>query len=67
MRIKVDAQLCSGQGRCYNLSPELFQSDDEGFVLQSGTEFDVGADDEDAARLAVASCPEGAISVVGET
>ena len=32
MRIKVDAQLCSGQGRCYTVSPELFQSDDEGFV-----------------------------------
>ena len=66
MRIKVDAELCSGQGRCYSLSPEVFQSDDEGFVLQSGTEFDVAPEDEDSARLGVASCPEGAITVVDE-
>jgi ferredoxin len=66
MKIKVDAELCSGQGRCYTVSPELFQSDDEGFVQQRGTEFDVAADDEEAALLAVASCPEGAISVVDQ-
>ena len=66
MKIKVDAELCSGQGRCYTVSPELFQSDDEGFVVQRGTEFDVAAEDEEAALLAVASCPEGAISVVDQ-
>ena len=66
MRIKVDADLCSGQGRCYTVSPELFQSDDEGFTQQRGTEFDVAAEDEEAALLAVASCPEGAISVVDQ-
>ena len=65
MRIKVDAELCSGQGRCYTVSPELFESDDEGFVVQRGTEFDVAPEHEEAARLAVASCPEGAISEVG--
>lgn len=64
MRIKVDAALCSGQGRCYNVSPSLFQSDDEGFPKQSGTEFDVPAGQEDDAQLAVDSCPEGAITVV---
>jgi ferredoxin len=67
MKIKVDAELCSGQGRCYTVSPELFQSDEEGFVVQRGTEFEVAAEDEEAALLAVASCPEGAISVVEET
>jgi ferredoxin len=66
MKIKVDAELCSGQGRCYTVSPELFQSDDEGFVVQRGTEFEVAAEDEEAALLAVASCPEGAISVVDQ-
>ena len=67
MRIAVDAQLCSGQGRCYTVSSDLFTSDDEGFVVQRGTEFDVPAGLEDQARLAVASCPEGAIRVVGES
>jgi ferredoxin len=66
MRIKVDAELCSGQGRCYTVSPELFESDDEGFVEQRGTEFEVADEHQEAARLAVASCPEGAISVVDE-
>jgi len=66
MRVRVDEERCSGQGRCYTLSPEVFTSDDEGFVSQRGTEFDVEPDLADAVRLAVASCPEGAISVVGE-
>jgi ferredoxin len=66
MRIKVDADLCSGQGRCYTVSSGLFQSDDEGFCAQRGTEFDVAPDDEPGADLAVASCPEGAIIVVAD-
>ena len=41
MRIAVDAQLCSGQGRCYTVSSDLFTSDEEGFVEQRGTEFDM--------------------------
>jgi ferredoxin len=64
MRIAVSAELCSGQGRCYTVSPDLFTSDDEGFVSQRGTEFEVPAGLEEQARLAVASCPEGAISLV---
>ena len=67
MRIAVSAELCSGQGRCYSVSPDLFTSDDEGFVVQRGTEFEVPAGLEDQARLAVASCPEGAIRVVGDS
>jgi len=62
MRIAINADLCSGQGRCYSVSTDLFTPDDEGFVEQRGTEFDVPAGLEDQARLAVASCPEGAIS-----
>jgi ferredoxin len=63
MRIAVSAELCSGQGRCYTVSPELFSPDDEGFVQQRGTELEVPAGLEDQARLAVASCPEGAITL----
>ena len=63
MRITVDAELCSGQGRCYTVSPELFTSDDEGFVEPAGHRVRRRRpSDEEAARLAVASCPEGAIS-----
>ena len=67
MRIAVSAELCSGQGRCYTISPELFTSDDEGFVEQRGTEFEVPAGLEEQARLAVASCPEGAITLTDES
>jgi ferredoxin len=67
MRIAVSAELCSGQGRCYTVSPDVFTSDDEGFVEQRGTEFEGPEGLEDQARLAVASCPEGAISLVEES
>ena len=59
MRIKVDAELCSGQGRCYTVSPELFQSDDEGFVVQRGTEFEVAAEDEEQPASPWPRAPRG--------
>jgi ferredoxin len=63
MRVTVDAHLCSGHGRCYVLSPELFTSDDDGYCAQRGTSWEVPAGLEDRARLAVESCPEGAIAL----
>jgi ferredoxin len=67
MRVAVDEHVCSGQGRCYVLSPEIFSSDDDGFCLQRGTEVDVPAGLEDRGRLAAESCPEGAIRVLAAT
>lgn len=64
MRIAVSHELCSGQGRCYVVSPDLFTADDEGFNAQRGTEFDVPSGLEDQARTAADTCPEGAISLV---
>ncbi|MDQ1423407.1 MAG: ferredoxin [Acidimicrobiaceae bacterium] len=63
MRVTVDAHLCSGHGRCYVLSPELFTSDDDGYCAERGTSREVPAELEDRARLAVESCPEGAIAL----
>lgn len=65
MRITVSNELCSGQGRCYSVSPEVFDADDEGFCAQRGTTFDVAEGLESQARLGVQSCPEGAITVDG--
>ncbi len=65
-KITVDADLCSGQGRCYVVSPTLFTSDDEGFCAQRGQTRDVPEGQEHAAQLAVDSCPEGAISLSDE-
>jgi ferredoxin len=63
MRVSIDAHLCSGQGRCYVVSPKLFTSDEEGYCAERGTAWDVPAGLEEAARLAKDSCPEGAITV----
>ncbi len=63
MKIQIDSALCQGHGRCYDLAPELFGDDEEGFgkVLEDGT---VSSGNEQQARLAVANCPERAIALL---
>jgi len=63
MKIAVSSELCTGQGRCYVVSPELFTADDEGFCAEQGTEWEVPPEMEEQARLGADSCPEGAITV----
>lgn len=65
MKLRIDTERCQGHGRCYDLAPELFGEDDEGFgqVLGDGT---VPPEHEHDARLAVANCPEQAIEMVQE-
>jgi ferredoxin len=62
VKLQIDTTLCQGHGRCYDLAPELFGDDDEGFgqVLGDGI---VPPGKEHVARLAVANCPERAISL----
>ena len=62
MRIEVDAELCTGHGRCYSLAPEVYEADDEGYCATRSLE--VPAELEDAARLGAKNCPERAISVI---
>jgi ferredoxin len=64
VRIAVSKDLCTGQGRCYVVSPAVFTPDDEGYCAQAGTEFDVPSSLEEQAKLGVNTCPEGAISIV---
>jgi ferredoxin len=63
VKVRIDPERCQGHARCYALAPDLFDVDDLGqsHVRGDGT---VPADREDAARLAVANCPEFAIEVV---
>ena len=63
MRVTVDADRCTGHGRCYSLAPELFGSDEAGFCAQRGTTFDVPSGLAAAARTAASNCPEAAITV----
>lgn len=62
MRVQVDEERCEGHGRCYALAPTVFEPDDIGYaqVLGDGT---VDPASEEKARLAVANCPEQAISI----
>lgn len=64
IKIEVSERLCTGQGRCYVVSPEVYSPDDEGFCAQRGTVIDVAEGFEDKARLGMDACPEGAITLV---
>jgi ferredoxin len=64
MRLTVDAAGCMGHGRCYQMSPDLFVSDDEGFVTIRGQTVDVPAGQLEAAQDAEATCPEQAITLL---
>ena len=61
MKLQIDLEACTGHGRCYSLSPELFDADDFGHAVLL-TE-DVPEELAEKARLAVDNCPERAISL----
>jgi ferredoxin len=63
VKIVLDADRCTGHGRCYSLAPELFDSDDEGHSVVLASEVPAGL--ESQARLAVENCPETCISLQG--
>ncbi len=63
MRVEVNADLCQGHNRCYALAPELFDVDDYGTAVVIG-DGEVSAELEEKANLAVANCPEYAITIV---
>ena len=63
-RLILDTEKCTGHGRCYALSPTLFEPDDDGngqLIDPSGAIGDDAA--KSAAQLAVDGCPENAISL----
>ena len=62
MRIRLDRALCTGHGRCYTLAPQVFTADDDGYCEDPAGE--VALQQEAAARVAVESCPEGAITII---
>lgn len=62
MRIEVDAEACTGHGRCYTLAPEVFEADEDGYCATRSLE--VPPELEQAARLGVRNCPERAISLI---
>jgi ferredoxin len=65
MRVQIDPARCQGHGRCYDLAPDLFGADEDGYatVLGDGR---VPPDLEDDARLAADNCPEAAVLALQE-
>ncbi|MDT5146856.1 MAG: ferredoxin [Mycobacterium sp.] len=60
-RVSLDADRCTGHGRCYTLAPDVFDADEVGHcaVLIE----DVSGDLEAQARTGEQNCPEGAITL----
>lgn len=61
MRVTVDHDFCLGHALCRAAAPALFELDDAG-QSQVRIPGDIPESLEDAARSAVAGCPERAIS-----
>jgi ferredoxin len=61
VRIHVDRDRCLGNARCSALAPEVFDNDDDGYVV-------VLQEPDESMRhtveVAVQSCPTGALSLV---
>jgi ferredoxin len=62
MRVYVDPAVCQGHTLCTLAAPQLFLLGEDDGHAYVATE-DVPAELEDAVRKAVATCPEGAISI----
>ena len=62
MRVHVDRDRCEGHGRCWAVAPEVFEADElgNGSEIGDGT---VPAELSSKAALAVANCPERAITI----
>jgi ferredoxin len=65
VKVVIDTGICQGHGRCYDLAADLFGDDEEGYGLVLGDGI-VAPDKEREARLAVANCPEHAITLLEE-
>jgi ferredoxin len=66
MKLFIDAEQCTGHGRCYRLAPDLLSYDDEGYAAIRGEAIAVPADQVEFAQEAEGTCPEGAISLLAE-
>jgi ferredoxin len=63
-KIYIDANECTGHGRCYRIAPDLLSYDDEGYVSIRGQAIEVPADQLEFAEEAEGTCPEGAITLI---
>jgi ferredoxin len=64
MHIEVDADKCTGHGRCYALAPDVFDADDYGHCVVLVTLVEPGTELHGQAVQAVDNCPERAITLL---
>jgi ferredoxin len=61
MKVKVNFDLCTSNGVCMGIAPEVFEVRDDGYLYvlneEPGDEFN------DKLRESVLACPNGAISL----
>ncbi|MDO9458263.1 ferredoxin [Nocardioides sp.] len=62
MKIKVDFDLCESNALCEAMAPEVFELDDDDYLVVKTEE--TTPDNVDDVRRAVAACPRAAISLV---
>jgi ferredoxin len=60
--IVVDADRCTGHGRCYTLAPDVFDADEAGHSIVLVE--DASGELESQAVTAVQNCPESAITLM---
>ena len=65
LTIVINAEMCQGHGRCYDVCPEVFEPDVEGFGLVRDVVVEAGSLLAEGARRAEMGCPERAIRVDG--
>ncbi len=61
IRVFVDAERCTGHGRCYTLAPDVFDADDVGHSIVLVDE--VSGELEAHAAVGEQNCPESAITL----
>jgi ferredoxin len=66
VKVRIDARLCQGHGRCYDLAAEVFTDDDEGYGQVIGDGVVAQPREADALRAAL-NCPERAIALTDGT
>lgn len=60
MRIAVDRDRCEGNAVCVGIAPELFELDDEDYVVVTADP--IPSDQEELAEQAIAECPRAALT-----
>ncbi|MEZ5095307.1 MAG: ferredoxin [Nocardioides sp.] len=64
MRVKADFDLCESNGVCEIIAPDVFELDDDDYLVIKVEE--VPDDQVDLVRRAVDSCPRRALSIAEE-